>query len=138
MRLVADTSELFSFFNEKSKAREISLIPEFELHSPSFFLDELYEHKAKLLACFSLSETQFLLVKKLLATIVRVAHENEYSEFLPKAMKISPDPDDIDFFALALKLGCPIWSEDKLLKKQSNVRIFSTDDLMELLGYMRP
>jgi len=61
MRLVADTTELFSFFNERSTAREISLIPELELHSPSFFLDEIKEHKSRIIKCFSLSETQFLL-----------------------------------------------------------------------------
>ena len=47
MKLVVDTSELFSFFNELSKARELSLIPALELHSPSFSLDELKNKKIK-------------------------------------------------------------------------------------------
>ena len=41
MRLVVNTNILFSFFNEKSKARELSILPELELYSPSFSLDEI-------------------------------------------------------------------------------------------------
>jgi len=45
------------------------------------------------------------------------------------AEKISPDPNDLMYFALALKLKCPIWSNDKELKKQNEVIIYSTEDL---------
>lgn len=133
MKLVIDTNEIFSFFNERSKARSISLIPELELYSPSFSLDEIEEHKSEILERFSLSETQFLLIKKLLGVVVKFDREEEYAKFLSEAEQISPDPEDIDFFALALKLNCSLWSEDKLLKQQSKVKVFSTDELMEFL-----
>ncbi|PIN85274.1 MAG: hypothetical protein COV47_03030 [Candidatus Diapherotrites archaeon CG11_big_fil_rev_8_21_14_0_20_37_9] len=42
--------------------------------------------------------------------------------------KISPDPKDVPYFALALKLRCPIWTNDKLLKKQKKVKIISTSE----------
>ncbi|MBS3095717.1 hypothetical protein J4231_03480, partial [Candidatus Woesearchaeota archaeon] len=45
--------------------------------------------------------------------------------------KISPDPNDLDFFALALKLDLPIWSNDNLLKKQNTLNVFSTLDLLK-------
>jgi len=134
MRLVADTNELFSFFNARSKARELSLLPELELHSPSFSLEEIEKHKSEILKRFSLSETQFLLIKRLLRAVIKVNKAEEYSNLLPEAKKISPDIDDADFFALALRLNCPLWSEDKLLKQQSRVKVLSTEDLMKLLG----
>jgi predicted nucleic acid-binding protein len=68
----------------------------------------------------------------LLKVVVKFIKEEEYSEFLSEARKVSPDPNDSDFFALALKLNCPIWSEDKRLKKQSRVKVLSTRELMEL------
>jgi predicted nucleic acid-binding protein len=46
MMLIVDTNILFSFFNERSKARELSLLPDLELHSPYFSIDELVEHKS--------------------------------------------------------------------------------------------
>ena len=76
MRLVADTNELFSLFNKKSKARELSFLPNLELHSPLFSLNEIKEHKSEILKRFSLSETQYSLIEKLLNVAVRFSKEN--------------------------------------------------------------
>ena len=59
--------------------------------------------------------------------------KEDIKEFFKEACKISPDSDDIEYFALALKLNCPIWSEDKALKKQSIVKVYSTSELIKLL-----
>ena len=40
---------------------------------------------------------------------------------------------DIDFIALALKLGSPIWSGDKLLKRQKIVEILTKKELLDKL-----
>lgn len=134
MRLVADTNELFSFFNEKSKSRELSLRPKLDLFSPAFALDELGEHKSEILERFSLSNLQFSLIRRLLTVTIRFVDSVEYSGFLSRAIELSPDPDDVDFFALALKLDCPIWSEDrKMGHGQSHVKVISTQELVELV-----
>jgi predicted nucleic acid-binding protein len=52
---------------------------------------------------------------------------------MPKARRISPDPDDVQYFALALKLDASIWSNDKNLKNQNIVKVFSTDELVKIL-----
>jgi len=131
MRLVADTNILFSFFNEKSKAREYATLLSLELYSPKFALDELAKHKAEILKKFSLSDMQFSLILKLLQCVVNFVNIEEYKQHLPKARDVSPDPDDIDFFALTFKLGCDMWSNDSKLKKQPYVEVFSTKDLVE-------
>ncbi|MBI2676325.1 MAG: hypothetical protein HYX24_07740 [Candidatus Aenigmarchaeota archaeon] len=59
MMLVADTSVLFSFFNMRSRARELSTLKAFELLSPEFALAELMEHKADIKMWFSLSDPQY-------------------------------------------------------------------------------
>ncbi len=56
------------------------------------------------------------------------------SGWMKEAAAISPDPDDAEYFALALKLGCPIWSEEKKLKRQSRVKVFNTPELLQELG----
>ncbi|MBU3923990.1 MAG: hypothetical protein KJ592_03675 [Nanoarchaeota archaeon] len=40
----------------------------------------------------------------------------------------------MDYFALALKLGVSIWSNDKLLKGQEAVEVLNT---MEVMGFWR-
>jgi predicted nucleic acid-binding protein len=49
------------------------------------------------------------------------------------AKKICPDPKDAFYFAAALKLNCAIWSNDKELKNQNYVKVYSTSDLVKML-----
>ena len=132
MKLVVNTNILFSFFNEKSVARELATLAELDLYSPEFSLKELEKHKQEILEKFSLNETQHLLILSLLKTTIKFVNETEYKEELLKAKQITPDPDDIDFFALSLKLNCPIWSNDKKLKNQTEVKILSTKEIIDL------
>ena len=65
------------------------------------------------------------------SNIIRVIKYNYYKIFIDEAESISPDPYDIDYFALALKFDCAIWSNDKKLKQQNKIKIFSTKDLLQ-------
>ncbi|MBS3053881.1 MAG: PIN domain-containing protein [Candidatus Aenigmarchaeota archaeon] len=134
MLLVVDTNILVSFFNEKSKARDLATSSFSELLSPNFALYEINAHKQEISEKFSISDEQFVFALKLMNTVIQFVRAEEYRRFFSRAKKVSPDIDDIDFFALALKAGAAIWSNDKKLKKQPAVRVFSTEDLVKLLG----
>lgn len=82
MKLVVDTNELFSFFNEKSAARELALLPNLDLYSPDFLLSEIKEHKEDILERFSLSEMQYTIIISLLNIVVKFSTEKEYEEFI--------------------------------------------------------
>lgn len=97
MELVVDSNILFSFFNERSRARQIAVSGEVLLYSPAFALSELEEHKPDIMEDFSLTEVQFEIIMRLLKTVVKFVPEDEYSQLLSRAKEISPDPDDVDF-----------------------------------------
>ena len=135
MKLVVDTNVLFSFFKKESKTRRLILNFEIlELVTPSFCIDELNEHKELICKKSRLSDSEFEEVLDDLLIFVKVFSLSEYNEFLSDAKIISPDPDDIDLFALALKLDCPIWAQEKAFKKQLRVKVFSTSDLISFLS----
>jgi len=135
MKLVVDTNVLFSFFKKESKARKIiSNFEISELVTPSFCIDELNEHKELICAKSKLNDSEFEEVLDDLLIFVKVFSLSEYKEFLSKAKTVSPDPDDIDLFALALKLDCPLWAQEKAFKNQSVVKVFSTADLVSFLA----
>jgi predicted nucleic acid-binding protein len=134
MKLVVDTNVLFSFFKKESETRRLILNFEIlELVTPSFCIDELNEHKELICKKSRLSDSEFEEVLDDLLIFVKVFSLSEYKDFLSDAKIISPDPDDIDLFALALKLNCPIWAQEKGFKKQPKVQVFSTSDLISLL-----
>lgn len=79
----------------------------------------------------SISENQFQAALQDIGISVHFFPVEEYVAFLKQAGDISPDPNDIDFFALCMKLNLPLWSNDSALKKQNNVAVFSTQDLFD-------
>lgn len=133
MKLVVDTNILFSFFNRKSTARDISTRYDLLLYSPEFALIELEKYKDVIMKRFSLTEMQYYLIIKFLQTVVNFVGTDAYESFFSRAKKGTPDPDDIDFFALSFSLNCPLWSNDADLKKQSSLDVWSTKDLVEKL-----
>lgn len=137
MLLVANANVLFSFFNSKSRAREIVLLEDVKLFSPKFLLKELEEHKEEIKEKFGLNEKQFSLTLELLKIAVEFVPLQEFKKSVGDAKKISPDKDDVQYFALALKLGIGIWSNDKALKRQSLVKVLSTEDLLKMLSESR-
>lgn len=130
MKLIVDTNILYSFFWKKSFTRKLLMKPNLELFSPEFALEEINLHKIDILNKTKISEKEFEQLKKELAISVEFIPIEEYKEFLKKALEISPDSNDVDFFALALKLNIPIWSNGKLLKQQNKILIYITPDLL--------
>ena len=67
-------------------------------------------------------------------TYLRPVPNEETESFIPEAEKISPDKDDVDYLALALKLGCAIWSNDRELKeKQSIVIVYNSQEVLNMV-----
>ncbi|MBI2672526.1 hypothetical protein HYX16_06350, partial [Candidatus Woesearchaeota archaeon] len=56
----------------------------------------------------------------------------ELVPYIKEAEKLTPDHDDMVYFALALKLDCGIWSNDKKLKEQDKIKIYNTHELSKI------
>ena len=134
MLLVVDMNVLFSFFKKFSPTRKLISTGNLQLFSPRYALDELNEHLKELLPKSRINIGAFELLKTVLSWYVNFIPVSEYKEFKAEAESTSPDPNDTQYFALALKLRCAIWSNDKLLKKQDRVEVFSTSQLIKDLG----
>ena len=132
MRLVADTNILFSFFWKKSLSRKILSSGAAELFSPEFALEEINAYESEIRRKTGLSKEEFRESRKELALLVEFVPVEEYRRFFKSLLSV-PDKDDIDFLALALHIGCPIWSQDKALKKQGAVTVYSTAELLPKL-----
>lgn len=133
MKLVVDSNILFTYFWKESVTKELLLKEEFELFAPEFALEEINKYKEEIQEKTSILEEEFKTAKTDIAIAVNFISTEEYKAFLKEALKIAPDPNDIDFFALALKLKISIWSNDKKLKEQKLVRVYTTEEIVNLL-----
>ena len=136
-RFVVETNILYSFFWKNSPTHRLlhlAASKDVNLVSPQFALNELNKHREEILFASRIRPNEFGELIKLLPLLVEFVSESEYIEFLDEAKSIFPEHlKDVDFFALALKYDCVLWSNEKLHKRQSKVKVLNTDELRALL-----
>ncbi len=141
MRIVVDSNILFTFFWKNSIFRRLATY-QLNLIAPEKALEEINNYKDYIKNKANITESEFQELKKDLALRVEFIALNYYKEYFNKVKTLSKEIpqekqteflDDADFIALALKNDCPLWTHDKLLKKQSKIQIFWTKEIINLL-----
>ena len=135
MEVVLDANIIFSALIKDSYIRHFLLLSGYAFYLPEFVFEEISKHINTLIEKTMLTETEIkqILDEIILRTNIKILPFAEFEEYAEKAKQISPDPNDIHYFALALKLKCFIWSNDKKLKEQNVIKIYSTEEIMKLI-----
>lgn len=134
MELVIDANVIFSaLISTGGKTCDLLFSDEISLFAPEFLKEEFEKHKQEILLKSKLAEVDFELALSLIFSRIKIIPGSEFGSFIQQAKEVCPDPNDAEYFALALKQGCPIWSNDKELKNQKNIKIYSTQELLEPL-----
>jgi len=135
MELVIDANILMSaLIATKGRTYDLIFNENIKLFSVDKLLRELNKYKSEILKKSGLSKYEFNIFVSFISSKIEFILPVDIKRFDSDAEKISPDPNDKEYFALALKLNCPIWSNDKILKKQEKVRVYSTEDLIQLVS----
>lgn len=131
-QLVLDNNSLFSIMNPNSVSAYLFASIRANFIAPDFIKSEFEDNKEECLIKSELSEHEFEIRQTEVEESVKFFKSVEYEDSLEKAEELIPDPDDIDFFALALLTNSAIWSNDKHLMRQSLVKVFTTKDLLKM------
>jgi predicted nucleic acid-binding protein len=137
VRVVIDANELFALLIKGSvSSRSIFTSSDVSLLAPEFLMEEFYNNKDILLSKTHRTPEEFSNLLAVLKEKIRLVPENEFSGFMQAARDLlSGHEKDAAYMALALRFNCPIWSEEKLLKKQDKVVVLNTKELHALLGH---
>ncbi|NCN99321.1 hypothetical protein COU62_02225 [Candidatus Pacearchaeota archaeon CG10_big_fil_rev_8_21_14_0_10_35_219] len=133
MNLIVDANVLFAALLKEGKTIEILLNPFFNFYAPEFIFEEFEKYEKELLGKMHRTEYEFFEVFENLKELVDVVPKKDYEEKVELAKEISPDENDFYYFALALKLNCAIWSNDKNLRNQDRIKVYSTEELVKML-----
>ena len=131
MRLVVDTSIIFSLFKPASFTTKLLKEYNIWLFAPENLVKELLKYSKLICSKSGISEEKFLKDLELLPELVNL--KNSSQSFKNKAVKLISHKEDAPFLALALELNIPIWSNDEHFKEQSEVKVFTTEELKEFL-----
>lgn len=135
MDLVVDANIIIAaLISPQGHTSDLFFLDTLNIYAPEFLLREVKKYKGVMTEKTGLAEEELDRAILFLSQRIKFLPSLELNSFFPEAEKISPDPNDVIYFALALKLRCPLWSNDKLLKKQSEVKVLSTAELIQLLS----
>ncbi len=131
MIIIVDANILFSALIKNGLTANILVQENFDFYAPSYLLKEFAKYEQIILEKTKRSKKDFEEIINILQKVINFVPKRLYSNFLLGAKNVCPDPKDMDYFALALKYDCSIWSNDKKLKEQDSVHIISTNELFE-------
>ncbi|MBU0979360.1 MAG: hypothetical protein KJ709_01015 [Nanoarchaeota archaeon] len=137
MRLIIDANPLFSALIKEGYTVRIIVNADIQLFAPEFLFDEFLEHEEEILRKTKRTAQELRDLLENLREVIHVVPRREFESFIEEAKKLTSDEDDVPYLALALKLGFPIWSNDKALKRQDKVKVYSTEGLVERLRKMQ-
>ena len=132
MDLIVDANVLFSALIKDSFAYNLLFSSSFHFFTPEYIFTELEKHKEEILKKTERSEEEFFRLLEILKRKFIIVPLEELVPYVKEAEKLTPDPDDIAYFALTLKLNCAIWSNDKKLKEQDKIKIYNTHELSKM------
>jgi predicted nucleic acid-binding protein len=133
MELVVDANILFAALIKVSATSDLIVDNSLNLVSVEFIFEEFEKYKSLIKEKTERAEEEFDRFMEIIQKKIKLIPYEEFKSFIAKAEKISPDPKDTEYLALALKLNCILWSNDKKLKTQDKVKVYSTEDLMNEL-----
>ena len=135
MDLVIDANILFSAIIRQGMTSDLLVRTDLRLFAPEFILTEFNKYKAVIKRKSKKSNDEFERLIEIFQRRITLVPEQEFQSFIGKAKSFSPDPKDTPYLALAMRLNCGIWSNDKPLKNgQTKVNVHSTHELIEILS----
>ena len=134
MDLVIDANIVVSaFIRPGNKTSELIFSNRFDFFAPEFMIEEIVKHREEIVEKSGLSGDELGLALSIISSRIKLIPFSEFREFEKRASEICPDPDDVEYFALALQHRCALWSNDKRLKTQDVIKVMSTSEVLMLL-----
>jgi len=132
MDLVVDANVFFAALIKRGLSAKLLFIDELHLYAPEYLLEEFSKYRREIIKKTHRTSDEFDRVLSRIFDRIHLVPMAEIKPFMSVGESTSPDIDDAVYFALAMKLGISIWSNDGRLKKQNVVRIYTTTELVHI------
>ncbi len=137
MELVIDANVLLAALLKEAITRELLLDARLRLCAPEHLISETLRHlktNAPLRKRIQLSAKDLEELFYLLTQEIETIPKKEFISQMNEAFNVAPHKEDAPYLALALSRNIPIWSNDKGIHTQSKVKVYTTKELISLLG----
>ncbi len=134
MKVTVDANILFACLIKDSATRKLFFNPALSLYAPEYIADELLKHILEIRGKSGLSEEELSrLILKVFGQVT-IVPDKDLKPFLPAAASLIKDSGDWLYLSCALYEDTAIWSNDNDFAPQRRVKIFTTKELMAVVG----
>lgn len=136
LTFVINTNIIISALVGRKYTYELILSGGLSLYTPKAMIREVLDYIDEIAERSGLSRSEVIFFLNTLLEYIIIVDERIYVDKIAEAYEVCKkfDEKDAPFVALALKLGIPIWSNDKDLKEKQNlVSVFTTKEINNLL-----
>jgi len=131
--LVLDANILFATLVKDGTTSRLFFLDSLHLYAPEFLLEEFKKYESDIRAKTHRDAQDFERILSTFRDRLTFTAKDDVADSLEDAKRVSPDPKDVPYLVVAIKLGISIWSNDKHLKEQQRVKVLATRDLVKIL-----
>jgi len=131
--LVLDANILFATLVKDGTTSRLFFLDSLHLYAPEFLLEEFKKYESDIRAKTHRDAQDFERILSTFRDRLTFIAKDDVADSLEDAKRVSPDPKDVPYLVVAIKLGISIWSNDKHLKEQQRVKVLATRDLVKIL-----
>ncbi len=135
MQVIVDANIIIALLIKPSRLIDLFFDGRLSLYAPQLLFQELENNTGEIIKKSRLTKEDLSWLQTILKHNIEVIPEEEFLKFREKADEICPDKKDVVYFALALYLNCPIWSNEKKLREQDKVQVYATHELIRIFQF---
>lgn len=136
--MVVDATVLFAAIISEGRTSELFFDDRLRLVATSYLIDEFQKNTGVIAGLCACSESAVIESFDILKERLEILPIIEFPGIIwSRAQKLAPHSKDVPYFALALHLGSGIWSRDKGFRKQSEVKVYTTPELIDMFGVVQ-
>ena len=132
-----DANVLLAALLKEAVTRELLLDSRFRLYAPEHLISEtlrVLKTNSSIRRRIQLTAAELEELFYFLTQEIETIPKKEFKSQMGEALKIAPHRQDAPYIALALALHISIWSNDKGIHLQSKVKVYTTKELLAVLG----
>ena len=137
MQIVLDSNIVFSALIKDSLTRKLILNLPSKFLFPEYIFEEIAEHKEELSEKLGLDKDKLNSILNSILENIIIVPTILLEKYKQEAVELIKDIDMDDVLFIACALAHPnsaIWSDDKNLKNQKKVKVYSTKEIIELMN----
>ncbi len=135
MKLVLDTNVILTALIRDSLVRAAIVSPRHQFFVPESAIEEIHEHLGVVELKSGLPREEIQIALNMILLGVDVVTLEDMGDKWKEAVRVMEriDIEDAPFVGAALSMSCDgIWSDDKHLKRQKRIRVWTTKEILAI------